>query len=254
MLASASYVDAAVAAAILGHHDAAARPALETACVQVANAIVGMLMGIDPDPVLLDRALTTIDLDAAVLDDIAVHAGQLGADQPVSAPATGPLAARIAALETEANTDELTGLATRRHWKATARERVQRDGGSVMLCDIDHFKRVNDHNGHATGDLVLSEIARILSNHGLAGRLGGDELVLLTRASVRDPRGLADAILEEVRLAFPPGSVVGWDAGISIGIAVSTPEQRELASLLKAADDALYEAKRAGRGRVALAA
>jgi diguanylate cyclase (GGDEF)-like protein/putative nucleotidyltransferase with HDIG domain len=252
MLASASQVDAAVVAAILSHHDADADVTLETACVQVANAVVGMLMGIDPDSRLLDRALTSLDLDAAVLDDVAVYAGQFGVGQTAS-PA-GPLAARIAELEEQASTDELTGLANRRHWSKRAREQVDAGSGAVMVCDVDHFKHVNDRNGHATGDLVLCEIARILSHHGFAGRLGGDEFVVLCPVPAGAACDAAARILDDVRGAFPAGSIDGWDAGVSIGVAVVTPDRRDLGGLLKAADDALYEAKRAGRGRIAVAA
>jgi diguanylate cyclase (GGDEF)-like protein/putative nucleotidyltransferase with HDIG domain len=253
LMAKASQVDPAVVAAILAHHDPDADASVEAACVQVANAVVGMLMGTEPDPLLLDRALTILDLDAAALDDVAIHAGRLGVGLPVIAASESPLAARIAALEEEAGTDELTGLANRRHWNACARERLRNGAGVVMLCDIDHFKHVNDRNGHATGDLVLSEIARIISHHGFAGRLGGDELVLLARAPAADARFAAEQILREVRAAFPSGAIEGWQAGISIGVAVSTPQRSELRDLLKAADDALYEAKRAGRGRIAFA-
>src|SRR5207342_999061 len=130
---------------------------------------------------------------------------------------------------------------------------LQLQGGAVMICDIDHFKQVNDRSGHLTGDLVLSEIARILSHHGFAGRLGGDELVLLASVSQEDALALADRILEEVRDAFPSGSVDGWDAGLSIGVAVAGPAQRDVSELLASADEALYEAKRRGRGCAAIA-
>jgi diguanylate cyclase (GGDEF)-like protein len=242
-----------VARAILAHPDLDPAASRETACVQVANAVVGMLMGTDPDPLLLDGALDVLELDEAVLDDVAVYAGQLGMSTPLATRGGRALADRIAVLEEQATTDDLTGLANRRHWKRLARERLAREGGAVMLCDVDHFKRVNDHNGHATGDLVLSEIARILSHHGTAGRLGGDELVLLANVAAHDARAAGDAILAQIHEAFPPGSIEGWDGGMSIGIALASADRRELTDLLKAADEALYEAKRAGRGRVALA-
>ena len=113
-----------------------------------------------------------------------------------------------------------------------------------MICDIDHFKQVNDRSGHLTGDLVLSEVARILSHHGFAGRLGGDELVLLANVPPQEAGALAERILERVREAFPPGSIDGWEAGVSIGIAIASPDQQDIGALLGAADDALYQAKR----------
>jgi len=122
-----------------------------------------------------------------------------------------------------------------------------------MICDIDNFKQVNDRSGHLTGDLVLSEVARILSHHGFAGRLGGDELVLHASVPPDEAGELAQRILERVLDAFPPGSIDGWEAGISIGIAIATPDQQDISALLGAADDALYQAKRAGRHRFAIA-
>ena len=121
-----------------------------------------------------------------------------------------------------------------------------------MLCDIDRFKRVNDRHGHLTGDLVLAEIARILSHHGLAGRLGGDELVLLATGSRQNIEATANRILEQVRNAFPQGTIPGWKAGLSIGVALSSEPYNDIGSLMKAADDAMYEAKRAGRARVVI--
>jgi diguanylate cyclase (GGDEF)-like protein/putative nucleotidyltransferase with HDIG domain len=247
MLASASRVDEPVIAAIRCHHDADAEPTPEIACVQLANAVIGMTMGVDPDPLLVTRALEYLRLDAGALDDVAARA--VPASAPPDTSVLGALAARIAELEEQAGSDELTGLANRRRWTRHARERVASDGGVVMICDIDHFKAVNDRGGHDTGDLVLSEIARILSHHGFAGRLGGDELVLHAAVPPEDAAEIAERILEQVRRAFPPGTIEGWNAGLSIGIAIATPTNHELSDLLTAADEALYQAKRSGRGR-----
>jgi diguanylate cyclase (GGDEF)-like protein/putative nucleotidyltransferase with HDIG domain len=249
MLAAASGADPAVVAAIGVHHDLDPDLSPEGACVQVANALVGMLMGTDPDPALLDAALDVLGLTTSALDELVVHAGQLGAHPSITAPQGGELAARIAALEHEAATDELTGLANRRAWKERARTLVRPGRGAVMLCDIDRFKQVNDRNGHATGDLVLSEIARILSHHGLAGRLGGDELVLLTGVPHDRVQAVAATLLDQVRAAFSTDPIEGWEPGISIGIALVTDGEIEIGALLGAADDALYDAKRGGRGR-----
>jgi diguanylate cyclase (GGDEF)-like protein/putative nucleotidyltransferase with HDIG domain len=252
LLALASHVDDPVVAAILAHHDPGAEATIETASVQLANAVVGMLMGIDPDPLLVTRGLEVLGFEAAELDEVAVHAAHPDTAQPVPVRGAGALAARIAALEEQAGSDELTGLANRRKWKRRARKTVLREGGAVMICDVDDFKLVNDRNGHVTGDLVLSEIGRILSHHGFAGRLGGDELVLLANVPAHEAGALAENILQRVREAFPPGSIDGWQAGISIGIAIATPDQQDISALLGAADDALYQAKRAGRGRFAV--
>jgi diguanylate cyclase (GGDEF)-like protein/putative nucleotidyltransferase with HDIG domain len=251
MLASAARVDEAVIAAILAHHDPYVEPTAEIACVQLANAIVGMTMGIDPDPVLITHALGHLRLDARTLDQVAARTmpARTGPDTST----LGAVEERIAELEEQAGSDELTGLANRRRWKRLASERIRNDGGAVMICDIDHFKRVNDCCGHTTGDLVLSEIARILSHHGFAGRLGGDELVLHASVAPDQAAAVAKHILDEVRTAFPPGSIEGWNAGLSIGIAIVPARQPDLTGLLSAADDALYEAKRAGRGRAVLA-
>jgi diguanylate cyclase (GGDEF)-like protein/putative nucleotidyltransferase with HDIG domain len=255
ILARNSYLDEPVVAAIEAHHDSAAVPTPETACVQLGNAIVGMLGGVDPDPVLVDRALAALDLEAAVLDDVAAHAAPRAGSAPSLPADASALAARVAALEEQAGSDELTGLANRRRWKREAKDRLLSDGGTVMICDIDHFKQINDRSGHVTGDLVLSEIARILSHHGFAGRLGGDELVLLASVTSRgDAAVLAERVLTRVREAFPPDTIAGWGGGISIGVAIATPAHRDLSAMLGAADEALYEAKREGRGRFAIAA
>ena len=106
----------------------------------------------------------------------------------------GTLADRVASLEREARDDELTGVLTRRYWTAEVRARLAGgETGSVLICDVDHFKAVNDDHGHLTGDLVLTEVARVLQRHGLAGRLGGDEFVLYTAETGPDALTAAEA-------------------------------------------------------------
>jgi diguanylate cyclase (GGDEF)-like protein len=160
------------------------------------------------------------------------------------------MAARVAELERQARVDDLTGLLNRRHWMATVRRAVgEREPGSVLICDIDHFKAVNDNHGHATGDLVLTEVARHLAAQGVAGRLGGDEFaVWIPGGSTRGDEA-ASAVLAAVTAAFA-GEDEAPNVGISIGVASATAESDSLSLLLSRADEALYEAKRSGRGRV----
>ena len=170
--------------------------------VQAANATVAMLNGHPADDVLLNAALA----------DLGLHAQRPRGGREAAMPAAmsggrGPAALhdQIARLEHEARTDDLTGLANRRHWTTTARDALAERPATVVLVDVDHFKAVNDQHGHPTGDYVLIEIGRILGGHGFAGRLGGDEYALLTqrpgsvgrrrprRSSPRSPRRSAAA-------------------------------------------------------------
>jgi diguanylate cyclase (GGDEF)-like protein len=111
----------------------------------------------------------------------------------------------------------------------------------VLLCDLDHFKEINDTHGHSSGDLVLMEVARILERHGIAGRIGGDEFALWVEG---DSAGsVAEQIVCEVAAAFEQSEL---NVGVSVGVA---PKAHDLSDALEAADRALYGAKSAGRGR-----
>jgi diguanylate cyclase (GGDEF)-like protein len=167
----------------------------------------------------------------------------------------GTLADRVASLERESRDDELTGVLTRRHWTAEVRGRLAGgETGSVLICDVDHFKTVNDDHGHLTGDLVLTEVARVLQRHGLAGRLGGDEFVLYTAETGDAALRVAEAILREIRVSFGDAPEPSLRVAVSIGLACAPGPASDLSALMRSADDALYDAKRAGRGRVATAA
>ncbi len=127
-----------------------------------------------------------------------------------------------------------------------------------MFIDLDGFKAVNDGLGHLAGDQVLVEVAARLLEQvrgaDTVARLGGDEFTLLCEGvqSSDGGEGLARRL---ARVLAEPYPVDDGEARISasIGIAVAAPLQEDAGSLLRRADAAMYAAKRAGRGRVAMA-
>jgi diguanylate cyclase (GGDEF)-like protein len=164
-------------------------------------------------------------------------------------------------LEQLSRTDQLTGLFNRRHLDATLEaelERARRDDTplSVMMLDLDHFKAFNDRFGHPEGDALLRAVADLLRDqlrpsHTVA-RYGGEEFTILLP---RSPRAEAVRIAESLRqrLAEVRGPTGGLMTG-SFGIATWPEDGNGAADLIAAADAALYEAKRLGRDRIAVAA
>ncbi|MYM54589.1 GGDEF domain-containing protein [Thalassovita mangrovi] len=157
--------------------------------------------------------------------------------------------------------DSLTRLLNRRAFEEALAEtfdRVQRFGETTALLalDIDHFKHINDTYGHAAGDMVLQEIGAILTRNlrsfDRPFRVGGEEFsVLLPGTTAIAARDIADRLREAVeRHPFRCGAN-RIAVTVSIGIAVTGPEMTQ-ASLVEAADAALYEAKLKGRNRVEL--
>lgn len=122
---------------------------------------------------------------------------------------------------------------------------------ALLLCDLDHFKRVNDQLGHAAGDAVLQDVAYVMRAELRAGdsiyRVGGEEILVVLPGA-----GEADAveIAERLRLAVRDRRPVGTVVTVSIGVAVSRPETVDTDDLVKRADGALYEAKANGRDTV----
>jgi diguanylate cyclase (GGDEF)-like protein len=163
-------------------------------------------------------------------------------------------------LRTLAVTDALTGLYNRRYfWDALKRERIasrrKSAGFSVILIDLDHFKRVNDAWGHGAGDRVLQEIADLLRSHirgsDIAVRYGGEEFALLlpgTGAAVAEERA------EQLRRELEARDIAyngGWiHITLSAGVAESGAPPADERELMGRVDDALYAAKAAGRNRV----
>ncbi|MCP9488378.1 MAG: GGDEF domain-containing protein [Solirubrobacteraceae bacterium MAG38_C4-C5] len=157
-------------------------------------------------------------------------------------------AALSARLATQALTDELTGLGNRRALLEAGADPVE--GLAVVVFDVDDFKAVNDTHGHAVGDAVLREIAarcrREVRGGDVLGRLGGDEfVVLLPGAGVEGARRVGDALGAAVAAAPIDAGGVAVPVTVSLGVAAAPPE--DLTALLARADQALYEAKRAGR-------
>lgn len=157
-----------------------------------------------------------------------------------------------------ARTDVLTGLANRRSLEEHAAERLQaaraeRRPVSVLMLDLDHFKRVNDEHGHDVGDLAFVHTARRLSQiirgSDLLGRWGGEEfLAIIDGASLEIASQLAARCIAELvanPLTLPSGASLAL--GISIGVAERHGDE-SLDALVKRADAALYQAKEAGRG------
>lgn len=166
----------------------------------------------------------------------------------------------IADLERVASTDGLTGLANRGTFEEVAGrllERARIDGGSLafVMFDIDHFKALNDREGHAAGDAALTGFADLLSRASrptdLVARIGGEEFVAVMPGL--EAAG-AQAFARRVGDMLRDGAATGSRLTVSAGVAVYTGGDADVHALLGDADRALYDAKGAGRDRVALAA
>lgn len=163
-------------------------------------------------------------------------------------------------LEQLVRTDALTGAANRRHFVeriCTEIQRVRRTKAplSLLMLDLDHFKRINDRYGHGVGDEVLLNFADVVSSVLRAGdlfaRLGGEEFaVLLPDAPLEGAAEVAERILEATKEQALRCNGAQIHYGVSIGAACFRPEDNSYEALLKRADEALYQAKRAGRGRI----
>jgi diguanylate cyclase (GGDEF)-like protein len=164
------------------------------------------------------------------------------------------------ALRQLATTDSLTGLANRRSLSERLDQeiyRAQRYGIplSLILFDIDHFKRINDGWGHAAGDQVLGEIARetqhLLRRTDLVGRYGGEEfVVLLPETELAEAMSLARRLnwqISQKVIVFKRGSPLV--VTVSAGVAALAPDENG-EKLIQRADQALYRAKEGGRNRV----
>ena len=202
--------------------------------------VVGLAYGWLLNDVPTDEALTRWSVTMSAL----LVAGVLVARQRRSRDTL------MAELDERARQDGLTGLLNRRSLEERAvvelgRSRRDSTPVSLIVLDIDRFKELNDTLGHPAGDQVLRRIARDLEREtrqvDAIARLGGDEFaVLLPGASAADARAVSLRLQAAARSHSEPG------ATLSIGIAEGPPADHAFEALWRAADDAMYEAKRAG--------
>ena len=160
-------------------------------------------------------------------------------------------------LETQAVTDSLTGLLNRRGFHQaleSALARVDRNGKrmAILYIDLDGFKRINDSLGHDAGDEILCRVARLLETcmrpYDIIARMGGDEFTALLD-SLDHPEDAARVAEKLIELISVRHSIDGTEVtlGASIGIAHFPDSGQSVEELLRSADMAMYEAKRAGR-------
>lgn len=236
---------------------------------------VSLLSAIKCDPDLFRTSLVVIDSEldpAATLDALSRGAEDVLREPPVAAEviarvhAAGRATAlraqlleRERGLEELAFSDELTRLYNRRFLtrqlsalirSATRHERAL----SVVLVDIDRFKAINDTYGHAKGDAVLTRVAsrlqRCLREEDYAGRWGGEEFLILLPDDDGDGAHVA---AEKLRTAVGGRPVAGLPVTVSAGCATWMPGE-SIDDVLRRADTAMYDAKRAGRDQVVVAA
>lgn len=165
-------------------------------------------------------------------------------------------------LDEMARKDPLTGLLNRRGFDAAAAEMIEQSIArheqlAALLCDIDHFKQINDTYGHACGDKAIQHVASLLKTISIDGRTavigrqGGEEFaIIMAGGTARDFAHVAEGIRSAIS-----STPLLWDQGtvhftISIGMSLSPPVTASVHSLLSRADAALYEAKTSGRNRV----
>lgn len=164
-------------------------------------------------------------------------------------------------LHEQASTDALTGLHNRRHFREVLQRELTRakrnsTGTSLVMVDIDYFKKVNDTYGHGAGDLVLREMGALLKNNirasDVACRFGGEEFALILPEATRQGARLRAETLRQAISMLDleyDGRALG-KLTASFGIALFPDHASEPEQLLRAADEALYAAKGAGRDRV----
>lgn len=158
-------------------------------------------------------------------------------------------------------TDPLTGLYNRRYFMEQLEQEFKRSRRyerdlSLLMIDIDFFKRINDTYGHQTGDLVLRKISSIVESQlrdaDLAFRFGGEEfMVILPETSLQDASNVAERMRTEIMHSYYHHDESEFNVTVSIGIiSVKCNQVESIDSLIKKVDDNLYMAKKSGRNQI----
>ncbi|HEY0251958.1 MAG TPA: GGDEF domain-containing protein, partial [Kofleriaceae bacterium] len=163
-------------------------------------------------------------------------------------------------METMATTDGLTGLTNRRAFEEKFEDLLQRAARhnykvALLMCDVDHFKKVNDTYGHPIGDEVLRRVAAVLKEVprkiDVSARYGGEEFcVVLDNVDVAQAKQVADRIRIEISKIVVESDKGPLGVTESIGVATFPDDARDRETLKERADLALYHAKHTGRNRV----
>lgn len=163
-------------------------------------------------------------------------------------------------LTMESRTDEMTGFYNRKHFKSQLEAQHSgfiRSGlpASVIMFDFDHFKTINDQYGHAGGDLVLIDTAKIIQRElrplDVGCRIGGEEFaIILPNTQLQSAMAFAERIRQLVERKEFKVDHHSFHVTVTMGVASFSTEDSSYASLMKRADEALYAGKAAGRNRV----
>ncbi len=155
--------------------------------------------------------------------------------------------------------DQLTSLYNRHYLTEMAPAKLSesfrhKTACSLIMLDVDHFKKVNDDHGHQAGDIVLQELGGVISDscrvEDVAARFGGEEfVVLLTHCNAENAVKKAEVLREKIEGLYPAGLKITASFGVS---EINIEKRCDFSDLFKSADEAVYKAKAAGRNRVVL--
>lgn len=165
-------------------------------------------------------------------------------------------------LEVLSQTDGLTGLFNRIHWESCLQAEYKRwtrthTAASLVMLDIDHFKKINDGYGHMVGDEVIRHISTLIKKHAretdTAGRYGGEEFtILLPETNLKNAYIFAERLRKAVEASIVKYNDIELNYTISLGIAEVNESFASYEAWIECADAALYQAKEGGRNQVGL--